>query len=160
MAFGNWNSDERQYHVAGTASNVSILSLDLQIPESCILKLDDNTLFVIGGRQKTTQLVNEQERTFKCEKGPTFNSTYFYDVSNMTYTEGPELMIERRYHECALFKHRGKDVVIVVGGYSDVGRGHRRKNLHSVEMLDLSNPTAWFQGKYLPLNVLKLYVGK
>ena len=146
LAFGNWNSDERPYHTAGIASNVSILSLDLQIAESCILKLDDNTLFLIGGRQKSTQKYTDQGRPSICEKGPTFNSTYFYDLNNMTYTEGPDLLIERRNHECSLFKHRGKNIVMVVGGLSIFGRGQYGKLLHSVEMLDLSNPLAWFPG--------------
>ena len=156
MSFGNWNSDQRQHHTTGTASNVSIMSLDLQIPESCMLKLDDNTLFVIGGRQKSTRIYHPDRGGWVCEDGPTFNSTYFYDLNNMTYTEGPDLLTDRRYHECALFKHRGRDVVMVVGGLVGKGNDWNKKplQLHSVEMLDLSNPTAWFPGKVLSKHVL------
>ena len=128
----------------------------LRCPPSCMLKLDDNTLFVIGGRQKSTRRYHPDRGGWVCEDGPTFNSTYFYDLNNMTYTEGPDLLTERRYHECSLFKHRGKDVVMVVGGLSMVGEGwngglggYNGGHLHSVELLDLSNPTAWFPGKYL-----------
>ena len=154
LAFGNWGPDERQYHhTAGFASNVSIMSLGLQIPESCMVKVDENKLFVIGGRQKTIYN-NYEPRYFRCDDGPTFNSTYVFDLSNMTYTVAADLSIERRSHECAMFKHNGRDIIVIAGGTAKVGTHfedvNSRDDTQSVELLDLSNPTTWIPGNMFP----------
>ena len=166
LALGNWGPDERQYHhTAGFASNVSIMSLGLQIPESCMVKVDENKLFVIGGRQKTIYNVYEsgrqktiynvyEPRFARCDDGPTYNSTYIFDLSNMTYTVAADLSIERRSHECAMFKHNGRDIIVIAGGTAKVGThfydAYSRDDTQSVELLDLSNPTTWIPGNIIP----------
>ena len=156
LALGNWGPDERQYHHhnAGFASNVSIMSLGLQIPESCMVKVDENKLFVIGGRQKTIYN-NYEPGYFRCDDGPTYNSTYIFDLSNMTYTVAADLSIERRSHECAMFKHNGRDIIVIAGGTAKAGThfydAYSRDDTQSVELLDLSNPTTWIPGDIIPM---------
>ena len=89
-----------------------------------MVKLDDFTIFIIGGdqngsRSNKTWIVKNPDKKFQIQEGPTMNSI-------------------RYWHTCGKMILNGKIIIVVTGGYY----------LDSVELLDVSSKNqCWILGK-------------
>jgi hypothetical protein len=114
----------------GWESNIP--SLPVTIYAHCMVTVNSTTVMVIGGFQ------NNQY------SGKTFYFTY----GEESWTEGPELKIERRDHRCGKIRRNKESQemsIIVAGGYDG-------SYLSSVEILD-EGSSEWQTGPELPFGI-------
>ena len=91
-----------------------------------MVKFDDDTIFIMGGRQngsvsRQTWIVNPKD--------------------NFSIREGPSMLSERALFSCGKMELNGKSVIVVAGG--DWGTSI----LDTVEILDPSDEEGWVWGK-------------
>ena len=128
-------------------STSEIITIDSVIPgpdlpfyigHHSMILFDENTIFLIGGRQSEG---SGTERRIE-----TSNKTWILNPKNeFSICEGPPLKIGRRGHSCAIIKRDGKSYIVVAGG-EDINN----KILDSVEMLDPLSGQGWIDGPKLP----------
>ena len=106
--------------VAGTSTTGS--DMPLAIIWSCAVKLDSSTVMIIGGNS-----------------GGFLKSTYFYNHNEKTFKAGPDFIVQRRNHACAILQTKIGSYVVVTGGWNG-------DYLDSTEFLDLNEPTVWKAG--------------
>jgi len=103
IAGGN-NGYHRLDTIEVVAPNTRSRTLPIRLPvamrSSCIVPWDTNTFFIIGGYS-----------------GVTRSQTYFFNMANNTYTNGPSLLTARSTFACHTMKINGEDFIIVAGGY-------------------------------------------
>ena len=83
-----------------TRSETLPIRLPVAMSGSCIVPWDTNTFLIIGG-----------------DSGATRSQTYFFNMANNTYTNGPSLLRARSHFACHTMQVNGEDFIIVVGGY-------------------------------------------
>ena len=128
-------------------STSEIITIDSVIPgpdlpfyigHHSMILFDENTIFLIGGRQSEG---SGPERRIE-----TSNKTWILNPKNeFSICEGPPLKIGRHGHSCAIIKRDGKSYIVVAGG-EDINN----KILDSVEMLDPLSGQGWIDGPKLP----------
>jgi len=86
------------------APNTRSETLPIRLPDairdSCIVPWDTNTFMIIGG-----------------DSGGLRSQTYFFNMANNTYTNGPSLLTARSFFGCHTMKINGEDFIIVAGGF-------------------------------------------
>ena len=75
------------------------ISLPVKMHAPCIVPWDTNTFMVIGGYGASQR-----------------SQTHFINISNNSYTDGPNLLIARHWTACHTFIINGEDYIIVAGG--------------------------------------------
>ena len=128
-------------------STSEIITIDSVIPgpdlpfyigHHSMILFDENTIFLIGGRQSEG---SGPERRIE-----TSNKTWILNPKNeFSICGGPPLKIGRHSHSCAIIKRDGKSYIVVAGG-EDINN----KILDSVEMLDPLSGQGWIDGPKLP----------
>ena len=101
--------------------------LPFSIYDHCMLKFDENSIYLIGGEQ------NDKIS----------NKTWIVDPrKNFQIIEGPPLNRKRKGHCCAKFENKaGKILFVVAGGFDGA------TFLDSVEILDPLSDQGWKYGK-------------
>merc|ERR1712029_769016 len=102
---GGWNGKSlRMATIEVVAPNTKSEILPIRLPvameESCIVPWDTNSFFIIGGYS-----------------GSNRKQTYFINMANNTYTNGPSLLTARREFACHTMQVNGEDFIIVAGGW-------------------------------------------
>ena len=111
------------------------LSIDLPLPVSghCLIRLNDHTLYLIGGKSSN----GTSSRTFYLN----LESTTWSTNNNGNWTEGPHLKHPRYLHSCGM-----QGTKVIVSG----GRNEDDFEMDSVESLELQEEDAgnpqWIQG--------------
>jgi len=106
----------------------------------CTFKVNSTHGLITGGRQD----------------GSDSTSTWYVDLTTLTFTPGPEMLMRRWHHGCATFQMGDKTYGIVSGGSRDVTKedGIPRSysvQLDSTEILDLDQRSPiWTEGPKLP----------
>ena len=86
--------------VAPNTKSVTLpISLPVAMHAPCIVPWDTNTFMVIGGYGASQR-----------------SQTHFINISNNSYTDGPNLLIARHWTACHTFIINGEDYIIVAGG--------------------------------------------
>ena len=76
------------------------------------------------------------------ENGGARKQTYFVDMNNNAYTNGPNLLAGRYYFACHTMKVNGEDFIIATGGSGSSGSGR------STEYLQRANwKSGWKRSK-------------
>ena len=83
-----------------TKSETLPIKLPVAMRDSCIIPWGTNTFMIIGGR-------TESDR----------KQTYFINLANNTYTNGPNLLTARSSFACHTMKIHGEEFIIVAGGW-------------------------------------------
>ncbi len=104
---------------------VQIPSLPIPIVHHCMVTINATTVMVIGGYNKMF---------------PFSASSYYFNIAEETWKEGPLLTFGRHSHKCGIIRKTGKKSIVVVGGVNDSG-----VFLRSVEILD-DDATEWHSG--------------
>ena len=98
-----------------------------------MVKVDSETVYIIGGFSKRGHWVEECDRT------------WVVDLSNFDIKPGPSLNEGRSEHSSSTMKINGKLFIVVAGGRTDNEYGFQ---LNSVELLDTEFPQkGWIMGK-------------
>jgi len=88
------------------APNTRSETLPIRLPaamyDSCIVPWDTNTFMIIGGYSG---------------RRSSRNQTYFINMANNAYTNGPNLLTPRSFFACHTMEVNGEDFIIVAGGY-------------------------------------------
>ena len=88
----------------------------------CMVTLDDGKVMVLGGDRYTSKRVS------------------LFDPQTSTFTNGSDLLYEREYAGCTVFKsplHDNRPVVLAAGG----------RNQATAEVLDYTKTNAWEESK-------------
>merc|ERR1712156_582368 len=114
-------------------------TLDFIIAHHCMAKVDDDTIYMVGGKQD----------------GEISNNVWVADpTNNFAVKKGPSLKDARYFHSCAAYEDSaGVKKIVVAGGFGPSGP------LNSVEILDASTSNEWKYGPSLPPNPDGLYAG-
>jgi hypothetical protein len=115
----------------GWESNIP--SLQITIAGHCMVTVNSTTVMVIGGVQN----------------GQYSGETFFFTFGEESWTEGPELKINRDIHSCGRIRRNKESQemnIIVAGGYD------YPSFLSSVEILDES-ANEWETGPELPFGI-------
>jgi hypothetical protein len=102
--------------------------LPIALKWHCLVTLNETTVLLIGG-QSTDKM------------GPTSKATFYFNINDQTWTEGPGLIKGRYSHSCALFQspqHANTDTVIIAGGSN-------KKAISTTEFFNMEK-NAWTQG--------------
>ena len=98
------------------------MELEKAIVGHCSMMINATTAFITGGFT-----------------GSYSRETYFVNIQNWRWTEGPQMDEARGWHGCAVFMHNYKNYAVVAGG---------GPYLSSTEILDLNSLTMeWTKGK-------------
>ena len=88
------------------APNTKPMTLPISLPEgmsgSCIVSWDSTTFMIIGGQSDRLGLIKE---------------TFFFNLDNNTMTNGPDLLVARRWLACHEIDVSGEEFIIVAGGH-------------------------------------------
>ncbi len=115
----------------GWESNIPFLPNT--ITRHCMVTVNSTTVMAIGGRQNN-----------QCS-----GKTFYFTFGEESWTEGPELKIERGYHSCGKIRRNKESQemsIIVAGGYDG------SPYLSSVEILD-EGSNEWQTGPELPFGI-------
>ena len=94
----------------------------------CVLKVNDTTVFLSGGYT-------------------TSRKTYFYNMGDAVWSEGPDMKIPRYGHGCGLVKDRTTSTLFIV-----VAGGYNSGYLDTTELLPLNHGELnWIYGPKLPI---------
>jgi hypothetical protein len=116
----------------GWESNIP--PLPVTIAAHCMVTVNSTTVMVIGGGHSSQ----------------TSGKMFYFTFGEASWTEGPELKIERRDHSCGKIRRNKESQemsIIVVGGYGD-----DFSYLSSVEILD-EGSNEWQTGPELPFGI-------
>ena len=91
----------------------------------CMVDLLDGRIMIIGGYPTS------------------LDETWFYYPSNGSFVQGPPLKKGREQHACTVFQSSMHQLSVLVAG------GYNGSQIRSVEVLNLSNPSAaWMESEY------------
>ena len=122
----------------GQESRELDVTLPKAIQELCVVSWDEDTIFVIGGKDK---------------RGFARAETYIINIKTLKIIDGPKLKIPRHSHACQELQIEGRNYVVVVGGYI-----FTRGLLKSTEVLDKGNlDQGWVSGDDLNRAGLKWF---
>jgi len=115
-----------------TRSETLPIRLPVAMSGSCIVPWDTYTFMIIGGYSGGRS---------------SWSQTYFINMANNTYTNGPNLLTARRFFACHTMQVNGEDFIIVAGGWgSDAWK--------STEYLQKANyESGWKTTVDLPVNL-------
>ena len=118
--------DSTEFIIQGQTNGVPGPKLPYQLGYMCAVKLSEEEIFVIGGRDS-----NYQDR----------NEVWIYNPQNgFVRNQGPSLRTRRKSPSCSTMGDGKKTVIVVAGGTSV------NDNLNSVEIYDPTDKT-WHSGK-------------
>ena len=124
----NYLSTSETMNLQGSQTGIELRDTDTYgspkpMAHHCSMMVNATTAFITGGTWYTRE-------------------TFFIDIHNWKFTEGPQMEKARAYHGCAVFMHNNINYAVVAGGYD------YDKNLKSTEILDLDSETlGWTKGK-------------
>ena len=122
-----------EFIIQGKTNGIPRPELPYELRTMCAVKLSENEIFVIGGRDGNYDYRNE---------------VWIYDPQNgFARTQGPSLSTARGYHSCSTMRDGEKTVIIAAGGeHGYQAGGYNNYELDSVEIYD-PNDNTWNSGK-------------
>ena len=121
----NFHLDSTEFIIQGQTNEVPGAKLPYPLDAMCAVKLSEQEIFVIGGRNKNVYT----------------NHVWIYDPQNgFARNQGPSLNIGRDSHSCSIMRDGDKTSIIVAGGWDG------DQQLHYVEIYDPTDNT-WRLGK-------------
>ena len=119
--------DSTEFIIQGQTNGDSGPKLPYSLRLMCAVKLSENEIFVIGGRDGNYDYRNE---------------VWIYDPQNgFARTQGPSLTTARSHHSCSTMRDGEKTVIVAAGGYT-----YGWVTLDSVEIYHPTDNT-WYSGK-------------
>ena len=119
--------DSTEFIIQGQTNGDSGPKLPYSLRLMCAVKLSENEIFVIGGRDGNYDYRNE---------------VWIYDPQNgFARTQGPSLTTARSHHSCSKMRDGEKTVIVAAGGHT-----YGWVTLDSVEIYHPTDNT-WYSGK-------------
>ena len=121
--------DSTEFIIQGQSNGVPGPKLPYGMLDMCVVKLSENEIFVMGGRNESSVR----------------NEVWIYDPQNgFARNQGPSLNTGRYAHSCSTMRHGKKTIIIAAGGLSSM------KNL--IKFVEIYDPTdnTWHSGKPYP----------
>ena len=113
-------------------------NLPYNIANSCSVKYNSSSIFIIGGTK------------YDIDSVPALNllsSTWIFDPENDFHMkQGPSLKHERKTHSCGIMKSKGKSLIIVAGGRTGPMPFSAMAITDSVEIYDPMSNQGWKSG--------------
>ena len=120
---------------------------------ACLVIIDDNTVFLAGGRMGKllsrgfiTSHINskkgaEANKIFLFVGPEYYADTYFLDLTSNVWTPGPTMSYKRNFPTCSLITQQsGQKEIVIVGG-QDTARDNHCMIQREVEILNLDTNT-------------------
>ena len=122
----------------GQTNGVSGPTLPYELSRMCAVKLTEEQIFLIGGRDGTFDNGGEWPNEERKEVW------IFNPKDGFSVKQGISLNTKRSFHSCSTMRHDGKTVIVVAGGFNSDGTDDY--HLDSVEIYD-PDYNAWYPGK-------------